>query len=512
MQNSNILTLSHFKMRPIDLFKRVRTLFSDCAILESLDKDIDTNRYSIVGVIPLLSLKELDGLCHLHNFPTNKNTHVNWQSTLPLFTSLNTDNNGPQLGTIGYIGYEKNKDFNQVKTSPKQTISMPDSYLVKYSLMYWWDHQTNQGYWVHDEQTTRSDIEQLCKKIMSLDDLEDEKFNLLGDIESGITEQQYLNSIEKTLEYIRQGDIFQANVTSRYSGAYIGDPFSLYLQLRQSTPNPFFAYLDIYYPVISTSPERFFRVSNGIIDAYTINNTMIVDLMSNDLKKICEKGSIKIPDLCVSKKFNHSLNLGTKIQGKLNPDTSVLQILKAIFPAGSVTGIPKNKAMEVIDKIEPFPRKIYCGSIGFFGAEGYIDTSVAIRTLYFDDSQVYFHSDGGIITDSTTKDELQTLKVKVQSILSVLNQNNILQPLRLQLDELDQQLLEVIALRMDLVKQVGLIKDKYQIPLMQSNRVYNMKLERKQLSRKLGLPYGFTDNLFDLLIETAMKLEEKLED
>ena len=238
---------------------------------------------------------------------------------------------------------------------------------------------------------------------------------------------------------------------------------------------------------------------------------MIVDLMRNDLSRICEKGSVDVTGLCIAKRFNHLIHLESRIAGKLRPNADVYQILKALFPAGSITGAPKIKAMEIIDEIEPYPRKVYCGSIGFFGAEGYIDTSVAIRTLYFDDSNLYFHSGGGIVIDSSPQDELKELRDKVQSISSVLNQNNILKPLRLQLDGLDRQLMEVIALRMDVVKKVGVIKEKYQIPLMQSDRVNSMKLERQQLSEKLGLPYEFTDKLFDLLIETAMKLEGELE-
>jgi len=525
---------------PALLYELVKTKFKDTSILESLGEcNNQTSRYSIIGVRPRYRLTSRNQECYLYDYQKEASKPVaSWHEVLSSWVSINCFESEAiplQTAAIGYIGYESCTSFEkafQVKSLTDNPIY--DVCLVKYDILFVLDRLKNKAYWI-SENSDNTIVDQIEEEYIGYTECENLHFHTLGDIEMDQCADSYKKGIRKTIEHICSGDIFQANITSRFSARYIGDPYYLYKILRNKTPNPFFAFLDFEFPVISTSPERFFNIKNNIIrsnpikgtmpstidgqdqksalmtsDKNRAENIMITDLVRNDIGRICEQHSVAVESECEVVKFNNVYHMESVVRGKLKKDVTLSNVLKSVFPAGSITGAPKIKSMEIINNTEPSKRGPYTGAIGVFGSYGWVDTCVAIRTLYFDKDRVYFHAGGGITASSDPDDEFQELKVKVKNIAEALDSTNVLSPCRLKLNELDEKIFELLNSRFRIVGDIADIKRKYMIPVLQSQRIEEIK--KRSLKK---IPHGaliepeFVNDYYDLIINYSMVLEEK---
>jgi para-aminobenzoate synthetase component I len=269
-------------------------------------------------------------------------------------------------------------------------------------------------------------------------------------LRSSFTREGYLKAVEQVREYIFAGDIFQANLSQRFE-APLGEPaWSLYRRLRERNPAPFAAFLD--FPgvaVLSASPERFLRVdASGSVETRPIKGTrprgvgpehdaalgqalaespkdraenlMIVDLMRNDLSRVCAPGSVRVAELFALEQYATVHHLVSTVVGQLAPGADALDLLRAAFPGGSITGAPKLRAMEIIAELEPSRRGVYCGSIGYWSVTGELDTSIAIRTAVARNGRVYFNAGGGVVADSDPADEYQETLHKARGLIDAL--------------------------------------------------------------------------------------------
>jgi para-aminobenzoate synthetase component 1 len=274
------------------------------------------------------------------------------------------------------------------------------------------------------------------------------------DISSNFTRHQYLDRIESIKEQIRCGNTYQTNLTQQMSISLpeLLPTAAIFERLCRHNPAPFAAFIERSdSTVISASPERFFRISKGIIEASPIKgtrprgnnraedealrqdllssekdraeNTMIVDLLRNDLGRVCEYGSISVTELCAIQELPTLFHLVSTIQGKLRVDTPPSQILEALFPCGSITGAPKLRTMKIIDELETEPRGLSMGAIGIyipdgkFGLPGTLDLSVAIRTMVIRDKIATFNVGGGIVIDSDPENEYEESLIKARALL-----------------------------------------------------------------------------------------------
>ena len=269
-------------------------------------------------------------------------------------------------------------------------------------------------------------------------------------IRSSFTREAYLQAVERVREYIFAGDIFQANLSQRFESPLREPAWSLYRRLRERNPAPFAAFLD--FPgvaVLSASPERFLRVdSDGRVETRPIKGTrprgigpehdaalaqalaesakdqaenlMIVDLMRNDLSRVCAPGSVRVDELFALEQYATVHHLVSTVVGRLAAGADALDLLRAAFPGGSITGAPKLRAMEIIAELEPSRRGVYCGSIGFWSAGGELDTSIAIRTAVVRNGRVYFNAGGGVVADSNPADEYQETLDKARGLIDAL--------------------------------------------------------------------------------------------
>ncbi len=518
------------------LYKYILKNYKCTALLESLGEFSEqVSQYSIIGVIANEQLYEKENSYYIKKFKNDEIICVDdWQAVVDEWVGPLGKSADPfQTGAIGYLGYELNRCFEFVPYKEKLKSPMPKLCLTKYDLLYIYDRKSHCAFWI-SQQCMDDEINKIEEKYND-SELDSFEFHTFGETKKDFKYEEYLESIKKCVECIKNGDMLQANITMRFHGKYKGSPFVLYKALRNSTPNPFFAYMDFDEPLISTSPESFINVSDGTIVSRPIKgtvrveidgqdqssyleqsrkncseNVMIADLIRNDIGRISKTGTVSVPVLCGTRKFNQIYHLETVVKGELKENVMLSDMLKATFPGGSITGAPKIKAMERIDQLEFSERGPYCGAIGFFGSNGFISTSIGIRIIYFSNNKYYLHAGGGIVVGSDPHEEYDELLLKVESLIKTLNKFNVLYELREELDKINIDILRLIGKRTDIIKKITTVKRENNIPIIQQNRMDEILSNAYQINReeRLNIPKSFIDNLFQTIFNESMRIEE----
>ncbi|HEY7728399.1 MAG TPA: aminodeoxychorismate synthase component I, partial [Candidatus Eisenbacteria bacterium] len=268
-------------------------------------------------------------------------------------------------------------------------------------------------------------------------------------IEANFTRRSYGEVVCRALERIAAGDIYQVNLAQRFLAGPSPPPSLLYRSLRDTAPAPFAAFLSLSDGgIVSSSPERFFRIEGERIETWPIKgtrprgrtpeedaalaaqlrssgkdraeNVMIVDLERNDLGRVCRTGSVGVPALCAVESFSNVHHLVSRVTGTLRPDATPIDILAAMFPGGSVTGTPKIRAVGIIDELEPVRRGIFAGAIGYWDLRGGCDWNIAIRTLSVERGTASFHVGGGIVAESDPDAEYEETLTKAAGMMAAL--------------------------------------------------------------------------------------------
>jgi anthranilate/para-aminobenzoate synthase component I len=264
-----------------------------------------------------------------------------------------------------------------------------------------------------------------------------------------MTATAYKERVAKAKTYIREGDIYQANLSQRFDTDFAGDPFALYQNLQKVNPSPFSGYMRFGDLVlVSSSPERLVKVEGDRIETRPIAGTrprgftlekdqslaqelllnekeraehlLLVDLERNDLGRICKMGSVEVTDLMFLEQYSHVSHIVSNIVGILKPGVTVKDILKAVFPGGTITGCPKIRCMEIINELEPVKRGPYSGSFGYIGFTRQMDFNIIIRTIVIKSGKAYFHVGAGIVADSDPESEYQETLHKAAAMIEVL--------------------------------------------------------------------------------------------
>lgn len=384
---------------------------------------------------------------------------------------VNDDDELPpfQGGAAGYIGYEYGGVLERiprpVADANTSVAEIPDLVIGIYDWTIAWDHVAHRCWLFADSPAMldvlekmvgdssamnprqtgrpRSARQTISTAISSRDEISTE---LSTPFASTFSRSEYEHAVEQVREYIRAGDIFQANLSQRFDAPLTATPLALYHTLRDVNPAPFACYFNAGDVVIaSASPERFLRVDEtGYVETYPIKGTrprsndpmrdaelrdellasekdgaehvMIVDVLRNDLARVCEYGSVSVPELKRHEAYATVHHLVSKVTGQLRESMTAIDLLQASFPGGSITGAPKIRAMEIIAELEPAPRGVYCGAIGYISVTGAMDTSIAIRTCVVHDDHVYFAAGGGIVADSDPAAEYEETLVKAHAL------------------------------------------------------------------------------------------------
>jgi para-aminobenzoate synthetase component I len=347
-------------------------------------------------------------------------------------------------GAIGYFGYELLSPSKS--QSDKQKIDLPDMLVGIYDWALVVDHQTE----------TTSVIFRDCAEAFQREILE----CLQGNVEqlraafvldspftSNFSKAEYLEKFDRIINYIHAGDCYQVNLAQCFSAKCNGDSLDAFLRLQKIADAPFAAFLeDGEHSIFSFSPERFLQVKDCKVVTQPIKGTrprntdpridaanrhdlesshkdraenlMIVDLLRNDLGKICSTGSVKVESLFEVQSFTNVHHLVSTISGTLTKPTDVFALFAACFPGGSITGTPKIRAMEIINELETAPRSVYCGSIAYIDHNGNMDSNIAIRTMVRDGSSIHCWGGGGIVADSKGDEEFQETLDKISILLN----------------------------------------------------------------------------------------------
>jgi para-aminobenzoate synthetase component 1 len=266
---------------------------------------------------------------------------------------------------------------------------------------------------------------------------------------SDFSADQYLAAVGRVIDYISAGDAFQVNLSQRLVSPAGDDPVSLYLRLRRCNPAPFAGYFDLgEFQIVSASPERFLKVADRRVETRPIKgtrprserpeddaaaerellasekdraeNVMIVDLLRNDLSRVCEPESVKVTQLCRVETYQYVKHLVSAVEGKLRDGSSPIDLVRASFPGGSVTGAPKVRAMEIIAELEPTARGPYCGSLGYLGFDGSMDLSILIRTITAGRGWWQLPAGGGIVAQSDPRREYEETWHKAEGMIQAL--------------------------------------------------------------------------------------------
>lgn len=360
-------------------------------------------------------------------------------------------------GAVGYFSYDLGRYLERLPAWAEDDLKTPDCCLGFYDVIAVIDHRQGAVHLVSSGLPERGE-RAVARARARLDEMEAllarRAENYMGNLEHGIleghfTREEYMQAVQKVIDYIYAGDIFQANLSQRFSVGFQGDPWVLYCKLREINPAPFAAYLNFgQFKVVCASPERFLKVKGGKVETRPIKGTrprgktpeqdkmlreelwysekdraelmMIVDLERNDLGRVCRVGSVRVPELVRLEEYATVFHLVSTVEGELPEDKDVVDLLKAAFPGGSITGAPKIRAMEIIEELEPVRRGIYTGSIGYIGFDGCADLNIVIRTIIIKENKLYFQVGGGITADSDPAAEYEETLDKARAMMRAL--------------------------------------------------------------------------------------------
>lgn len=421
----------------------------DSFILDSAMDPEKLGRYSFIGSSPFKVLKykdsennPLDNLkMELDKYKVENNTHLPFVG-----------------GAVGYLSYDLGNYIEKLPRTAKDDTNVYDLYFGLYDHVIVIDHLEEKTYIATPDLNLDKEKEiilEIEKKIIEAQNLGidnicyEEKDAESIKLKSNFKKLEFEDAVRKVQNYIKQGDIYQANLTQRFSGKTSLSSFELYRDLRRFSPAPFGAFLNFEQSnILSNSPERFIKYKNKKIETRPIKGTrprgktieedlrlqeellnsekdraellMIVDLERNDIGRVSKIGSVKVPELFVIEPYANVNHLVATVVGELEDNKNCVDIIKATFPGGSITGAPKIRAMEVIDELEPTQRNVYTGSIGYIGFNGDMDLNIAIRTIVKQNDDVYFQVGGGMTWDSNPEDEYQETLDKAKSIMKAL--------------------------------------------------------------------------------------------
>lgn len=358
-------------------------------------------------------------------------------------------------GAMGYFAYDLGR---VVEKLPSQAQQLPISQAMMVGIYDWAvvvDHRKQTAavvsYACYEQ--TEQEWDDICQRILTIIQIRHapNNFKVTTNVSSNMDYAYYAQAFERIKAYIQAGDCYQVNLAQRFSATCEGSAWQAYSVLRELSAAPFMAYMHFDdFQVLSASPERFLQIVDDHVETRPIKGTrprdeepsidlanaeqlqnsikdraenlMIVDLLRNDISKHCAIGTVKADKLFQLQSFSNVHHLVSIVTGQLEPDKTAIDLLHGAFPGGSITGAPKLRSMEIIEELEPHRRGVYCGSIGYIGFDGNMDTNITIRTAVIADGEISFYAGGGIVADSELEKEYNETLDKAANMLALLKQ------------------------------------------------------------------------------------------
>lgn len=454
-------------MTPVSVFMTIREDARYPFLLESVEGGEHLARYSFLGKNPYQVLTFDDTSTRITR---NGDREIKSESYFDLLRDLTSAYIEPDLpdlprltgGAVGFSSYDTVREVESLTDTPPEDVSLPEAIWAFYDEIYAFDHVKKQLVLMKTvfiepgldlEAAYNKAIECLHKMEQTVRHIEykGDKFELdTSAITSNVTKSRFMEMVETGKEYIYEGDIFQVVLSQRFEVPFRGDKFMLYRALRMVNPSPYLFYLEFDgFSMIGSSPEVLVRVLNGKVQLLPIAGTrprgsdmeedlaleedlkndpkevaehiMLVDLGRNDLSRVCKAGTVKLDRNQVIERYSHVMHIVSEVTGELDPEMSPVDALMHCFPAGTVSGAPKIRAMEIIDELEPTKRGPYAGAVGYFDFSGNMDTCIAIRTMVATDDKVYIQAGAGIVADSDPEMEFEETRNKAGALVEALS-------------------------------------------------------------------------------------------
>jgi anthranilate synthase component 1 len=368
-------------------------------------------------------------------------------------------------GAVGFSSYDTVRDVEHLPDCPEEDVELPEAIWAFYDEIFAFDHVKQQVIIIKTafigDEDEELDIEECYQSAQErLDELEamvmepvskTKPFDIHPEkLQSNMEKSKFEQMVETAKEYIYEGDIFQVVLSQRFDTDFEGDRFMLYRALRMVNPSPYLFYLDFNdFSLVGSSPEVLVRVQDGTAELLPIAGTrprgqtpeedqaleedlkndpkeiaehvMLVDLGRNDLSRVCKSGTVKPVRNQVIERYSHVMHIVSDVRGELSEDKTAVDALMQCFPAGTVSGAPKIRAMEIIDELEPTKRGPYAGAVGYFDFSGNMDTCITIRTMVVSQNKVYIQAGAGIVADSDPEKEYFETKDKAGALVKALS-------------------------------------------------------------------------------------------
>jgi anthranilate/para-aminobenzoate synthase component I len=478
-------------IEPQEIFENIQSPYS--FLLESIKGPEKIARYSFVGTGPFLIFKVKNGVIEVEDrrrgerpfAPTEKRNISPLKELRELLDAYNIET-PPDLppfigGAVGMFSYDFVHYFENVLRTAVDDLNIPDAHFMLVDTVIAVDHKLLKTFLIScplqssEARKRGSGKEQKCnsaevQKWGNAYDRAYEKINTIYEkiksparagiqpapanmhitIRHEMGKENYMNIVKRAKEYIKAGDIFQANLSQRVS-AYIGDikPWQVYQTLSKINPSPFAAYLDMGdYFIASSSPERLIRVAGNVVETRPIAGTrprgkdaksdrqmradlllnekeraehlMLIDLERNDLGRISDYSTVEVDEFMITEDYSHVIHIVSNVKGALAKGRNCFDAIRAAFPGGTITGVPKVRCMEIIDELEPVTRGPYTGSIGYISFAGDMDLNIIIRTFVIKDKVAYVQAGAGIVADSDPEREYYETLKKAEALIRTL--------------------------------------------------------------------------------------------
>lgn len=445
------------KIKKLDFYKEPEEAFYPyrnekyAVFLDSSMKN-EQGRYSVIALEPYLILEEEEGVCQINKSISGEPVEKVLDHYLNLYKEENITGLPVISGAFGYLSYDFGRKFEKIPSRNAKTLKIPDAVFAFYDRLIIADQKERRLYLASREELTSAneafrEMEETLLKETVPDLLQKQEGR--AEFSADFGREEYEKSVEQMRTCIEEGDIYIANMTQQLSIPGKGRCYDVFRYLRTHNPSPFGAYMNYgEFHVICASPERFLSVKDGTAVTRPIKGTrrrsknvkedallkrelsesekdrsellMIVDLERNDLNRVCTPGSVRVPEHCISEEYATVFHLVSTVTGKLEDHMSVDRLIKAMFPGGSVTGAPKIRAMEIIDRLERSRRGLYTGSIGYFSLNGDCDFNIVIRTAVYKDGRYHLGVGGGITWESDPEFEYEETMQKAKAVLEAI--------------------------------------------------------------------------------------------
>ncbi|MCD8219415.1 MAG: anthranilate synthase component I [Ruminococcus sp.] len=462
-------TFSADHQTPILIYAALAKGGENSFILESVSNGSQWDRYSFIGVSPKQEIR-----IHGNTAEIRTGSHSEQQSVeepIAFLKAQMAQYRAPVLpsapnftgGLIGYFGYDTVRYMEKKLTNvPEDDVHMPDCHLFLYDELVTYDHLSSNGIVILNLHTDGDLSAQYAAAQWRAEELvqiiqeyrpqpPEHRSSGMSVVHSNMTKEAYSDMVREAKEYIKNGDIFQIVLSQRFEITNPPDSFSVYRRLRATNPSPYLYYFHTpTYDVAGASPEMLVKVTNGVLHNRPIagtkprgrtteedaanekalradpkeraEHTMLVDLGRNDVGKVSEFGSVQVTRYMVTERASKVMHLVSDVEGKLRKDQTALDALMAVLPAGTLSGAPKVRAMELIDHFESKKRGLYGGTVGYLGFDGSMNTCIAIRTVLFANQKAYVQAGAGIVADSVPENEYYETVNKALAVINAIQE------------------------------------------------------------------------------------------